>query len=184
MSIAERVEPAQDRSPQLQRDKLAQLRQQGLYALAGVSAVVLLLAGYVVKRDFFDMTPSPVFDCYQILQNDKKQTIRLDKTNGRIDVIENGVFVGDLHPKIYAWEKLNDGSKVTVTLEYHDGKAYCAIKVEKISPTVEQKGARQRGWMSFIGSGSSPEQEPWSSTRPSSADADGSERTPRTAART
>ncbi len=114
--------------------------------------MVLLLAGYIVKRDFFDKTPTPptppipVFDRYQLLQNDKKQTVRIDKTNGSVAVVEDGVIVSEsdgfqfrnyLEPKTYAWEKLSDG--ITVKLEYHNGIAYCSIKVENVSPTLQQK---------------------------------------------
>ena len=115
---------------------------------------MILLIGYVVKHDFFDKTPPPVFDHYQIMQNDKKQTIRLDKTDGSVAVVEDGVIVSEtighdfyncLEPKTYAWERLNDGSKVTLRLEYHDGKAYCSIKVENISPAVQQKLSQVKG---------------------------------------
>jgi len=102
-------------------------------------AGLLLLAGYIIKRDFLDNTPPPVFDRYQVMQNDKKQTIRLDKTNGIVSVVEDGVIVRYLEAKTYVWEKLNDGSNVTAKLEYHDGKAYCSIKVENISPAIQQK---------------------------------------------
>jgi hypothetical protein len=164
MSIAEQVEPMQERSTQVHGDNLAQLRQQGLHALVGVSAAVLLLAGYIVKRDFFDRTlppplpPTPVSDRYQLLQNDKKQTVRLDKTDGSIAVVEDGVIVSEtrvslgesvfrnyLEPKTYAWEKLNDGSKVTVKLEYHNGEAYRSIKVENISSALQQKLSQAKG---------------------------------------
>jgi hypothetical protein len=153
MSIAEQVERVHERSTQVQGDKLAEVRQQGLYALAGLSAVVVLVAGYIVKRDFFDKTPPPVFDRYQLLQNDKKQTVRLDKTDGSVAVVEDGVIVSEtsgsdfynyLKPKSYAWE-LNDGSKVTVKLEHHDGKAYCSIKVENASSVLRQKLSLAKG---------------------------------------
>lgn len=143
MSIAEQIQHVQERLPearvQAEVDRLAQLRQQGLYALIGVTAGLLILAGYTVKRDFWDKTPPPVYDRYQLMQNDKKQTIRLDKTNGSVELIEDGEIVGDLLPKTYVWDKLNDGSKITVKLEYHDGKAYCSIKVENVSAAIQQK---------------------------------------------
>lgn len=116
-----------------------QTLQHRQYALFGIAAGALIVAGYIMKRDFLDDKPTPVVDRYQVMQNDKKQTIRLDKTNGMVDVIEDGVVVGDLTPKTYTWEKLNDGSKITVKLEYIGGKAYCSIKVENIPPTLRQQ---------------------------------------------
>jgi hypothetical protein len=50
-----------------------------------------------------------------------------------------------LEPKTFTWERLNDGSKVTLKLEYHDGKAYCSIKVEIISLALEQKLSQPKG---------------------------------------
>lgn len=69
-------------------------------------------------------------------------------------MVEDGVIVSQtfghdfyncLEPKTYTWERLNDGSKVTLKLEYHDGNAYCAIKVENISPALQQRLSQAKG---------------------------------------
>src|SRR6266404_987524 len=151
MSIGQEVEPAQDRTPKERSDRIADLRRQGLRAFAGVSAVILLLGGYIAKRDFLDsapLAPPRVFDRFQLLENDKKQIVRLDKTDGSVSVIDEGVVISEtihdryqtkLGPKTFIWEKLNNGTKVTVNAAYFDKKAFCSIKVEGVPARLEQK---------------------------------------------
>lgn len=50
-----------------------------------------------------------------------------------------GQYLNFMEPKRYTWEKLNDGSKATVRLEFIDKKAYCSIMVENTSPQVQRR---------------------------------------------
>ncbi len=118
--------------------QLEQMKRQGIYAIAGLLAFFVSTVGYLVLRDSTPKAP-PLADPLQIVQNEQKDTIKLDRRSGEYWVLEDGVPVrhaspfGDstslLDDRVYTWEKTTDGSKIAVRIKYANRTAYCSWRI-------------------------------------------------------
>ncbi len=118
--------------------KLEQLRKQGIYAIAGLVALIAFAFGILVLRDS-SPKPPPLADPFQIVHNEQKDTIKLDRRNGEYWVLEDGIEVRHAYPsggstnllddQVYAWEKTTDGSKMTVRIKYANKMVYCSWRI-------------------------------------------------------
>jgi hypothetical protein len=118
--------------------RLEQLRKQGIYAIAAVLAFFVFGIGYLVLRDSSPKAP-PLADPFQVVQNEQKDLIKLDRRNGEYWVLEDGIVVRHATPlgssysllddKVYTWDKTPDGSKMTVRVKYANKTAYCSWRI-------------------------------------------------------
>lgn len=124
--------------------QVRQLRKHGIYAVVGILVLMGISVGYCLWKG---TEAPPLADPYQIIQNEQKETIRLDRRTGDYWLLEDGipvrfgtgtpVFTLDLLPaKEYVWDKTADGCKMRVRLRYASELAYC---VWHIWPSTEFK---------------------------------------------